>query len=68
MLLKIVKGVAIAAVLLVAVLIGIGLLLSPRFTVARNVLVAAPPDKVYALIAARAPGRSGRSGTSAIRR
>ena len=48
---RIVKFLALVVILLAAVLVGGGLLLSPQFRVERSVLVAAPPDKVYALVA-----------------
>ena len=51
MLLQFVKAIVIAAALAVAVLIAGGLVLSPKFDVARSVRVEAPPGKVYPLIA-----------------
>jgi len=48
---KIVKWLLGLVVLLALVLVGGGALLSPRFTVVRSVVVNAPPDKVYALVA-----------------
>jgi uncharacterized protein YndB with AHSA1/START domain len=51
MLLRIAKGIVIVAIVLVAVLIGGGWLLSPRFEVTRSVLVDAPPGMIYPLIA-----------------
>lgn len=51
MLVKTLKWLVIAIVALAALLYGGGLLLSPKFTVTRAVDVAAPPDKVYALVA-----------------
>ncbi|MCW5633378.1 MAG: SRPBCC family protein [Rubrivivax sp.] len=49
--LKTVKWLALAAALLALVLVGGGMLLSPRFSVTRTAQVQAPPDKVYALVA-----------------
>jgi uncharacterized protein YndB with AHSA1/START domain len=43
--------VAVLAVVLAVVLVGGGLMLSPTFTVTRSADIAAPPDKVYALVA-----------------
>jgi uncharacterized protein YndB with AHSA1/START domain len=51
MMLKIVKGVVIALAVLVAVLVFGGMLLSPKFSLSRSVLVNAAPDRVYPLIA-----------------
>lgn len=48
---KALKVLLIAAVVLLAVLVGGGLLLSPKFAVSRSVTVNAPPEKIYALIA-----------------
>ena len=48
---KILKWLLGIVVLLAAVLLIGGLMLSPKFKVERSVTVAAPPDKVYALIA-----------------
>jgi uncharacterized protein YndB with AHSA1/START domain len=47
---KIVKWLLGLVLLLAAVLLIGGLLLSPRFSVARSVTVNAPPEKVYALL------------------
>lgn len=48
---KALKRLLAAVALLLAVLLGGGLLLSPRFAVSRTVTVNAPPEKVYALVA-----------------
>ena len=48
---KALKVLLIAIVVLGAVLIGGGLLLSPKFSVSRTVTVNAAPDKIYALVA-----------------
>lgn len=48
---KLLKRLLIALLLLVALLFLGGLLLSPQFTVSRQVQIQAPPDKVYALVA-----------------
>ena len=48
---RLLKGVVILLIALVAVLVVGGLLLSPKFSVSRSVLVNAPPDRVYPLIA-----------------
>jgi uncharacterized protein YndB with AHSA1/START domain len=48
---KLLKWLAIVVVLLAAVLLLGGLLLSPKFKVTRSVLINAPVDKVYALVA-----------------
>jgi uncharacterized protein YndB with AHSA1/START domain len=48
---KIVKWLLGLLLLLAVVLVGGGLLLSPKFTVTRSVTIAAPVDKVYALVA-----------------
>jgi uncharacterized protein YndB with AHSA1/START domain len=49
---KVVLGiVALLVVVLAVVLVGGGLMLSPTFTVTRSADIAAPPDKVYALVA-----------------
>lgn len=45
------KWLAIAVLALAAVLVIGGYFLSPRFTVTRSVVVAAAPEKVYALVA-----------------
>lgn len=45
------RRIAATVLLLFALLYGIGLLLSPKFTVSRSTVVAAPADKVYGLIA-----------------
>ena len=49
--LKLLKWTAIALVGLLALLYIGGYALSPKFTAARSTRIAAPPDKVYALIA-----------------
>jgi uncharacterized protein YndB with AHSA1/START domain len=51
MVLRIVKGVVIALIVLVAVLVIGGLVLSPKFSVTRSVRIDAPPDRVYPLVA-----------------
>ena len=48
---KIVKWLLIVVLGLAAVLALGGMVLSPKFKVTRSVLVVAPPDKVYALVA-----------------
>lgn len=48
---KIVKWLLAIILLLAAVLVLGGYLISPKFVVSRSVSVAAPPDKVYALVA-----------------
>jgi len=48
---KIVKWLLAVVLLLAAVLVLGGYLLSPKFVVSRSVSIAAPPDKVYALVA-----------------
>lgn len=48
---KLLKRLLIALLLLAALLFLGGLLLSPQFTVSRQVQIQAPPDKVYALVA-----------------
>ena len=48
---KALKTLLIAVVALLALLFGVGLLLSPKFVVSRSVTVNAPPEKIYALIA-----------------
>ncbi|MBC7938721.1 MAG: hypothetical protein H7Z19_02990 [Chitinophagaceae bacterium] len=48
---KVVRRLLCGLLLLVAVLLMGGLLLSPKFSVSRSVLVSAPPDRVYPLIA-----------------
>lgn len=48
---KIVKGLLIVVAALALLLLGGGLLLPSTFTVERSVLVAAPADKVYGLVA-----------------
>jgi uncharacterized protein YndB with AHSA1/START domain len=45
------KWLAIVIVALAAVLAIGGYLISPKFSVTRSVVIAAPPDKVYALVA-----------------
>ena len=47
---KIVKALLVLILVLAAVLVLGGFLLSPKFSVARSVSIAAPPDKVYALV------------------
>lgn len=48
---KIVKWALMVLLALCAVLLVGGLLLSPKFKVARSISVSAPPEKVYALVA-----------------
>ena len=48
---KILKWILIVVLALLAVLVIGGYLLSPKFTVTRSVVVNAPADKVYALVA-----------------
>jgi len=48
---KVLKWLLIVVLALAAVLLIGGLLLSPKFTVTRSVLINAPADKVYALVA-----------------
>lgn len=48
---KILKWLVLAILALVVLLVAGGYLLSPRFTVSRSVVVNAPPEKVYALVA-----------------
>jgi uncharacterized protein YndB with AHSA1/START domain len=48
---KVVKWLLAVVLGLAAVLALGGMLLSPKFKVTRSVVVAAPPDKVYALVA-----------------
>jgi uncharacterized protein YndB with AHSA1/START domain len=47
---KFLKWLVIVLLALAALLFGGGLLLSPKFTVTRSLVVNAPPDKVYALV------------------
>lgn len=48
---KLIKWLLTVILVLAAVLVLGGYLLSPKFKVSRSVSIAAPPDKVYALIA-----------------
>jgi len=48
---KVLKWLLIVVVLLLAVLLVGGMLLSPKFAVTRSVVVNAPPEKVYPLVA-----------------
>lgn len=48
---KIVKGLLVLVLVLAAVVLLGGLLISPRFNVARSAVIAAPPEAVYALVA-----------------
>jgi uncharacterized protein YndB with AHSA1/START domain len=48
---KILKWLLIVVLALLGVLVVGGYLISPRFTVTRTVVVQAPPDKVYPLVA-----------------
>jgi uncharacterized protein YndB with AHSA1/START domain len=47
---KFIKALLVLILVLAAVLVLGGYLLSPKFSVARSVSIAAPPDKVYALV------------------
>ena len=49
---KVLKWVLIVVLSLIAILVIGGYLLSPKFTVARSVVVKAPPEKIYPLVAA----------------
>lgn len=49
---KIVKGLLVAVVVLATLLYGGGLLLSPHFTVVRSATLAAPPERLFPLVAA----------------
>jgi uncharacterized protein YndB with AHSA1/START domain len=51
MLTSLVKWLAIVVVAIAVVLVGGGYILSPTFSVTRSVVIAAPADKVYALVA-----------------
>lgn len=48
---KIVKALLMLVLVLAAVLVLGGYLISPKFSVSRSVSIAAPPDKVYGLVA-----------------
>ena len=48
---KIVKALLAVVLVLAAVLLLGGMLLSPQFSVSRSTIIAAPPAKVYALVA-----------------
>ena len=48
---KALKVLLIALVALLAVGLGVGLMLSPKFTLSRTVVINAAPDKIYALVA-----------------
>jgi len=48
---KIVKALLMLVLVLAAVLVLGGYLISPKFSVSRSVSIAAPPDKIYALVA-----------------
>ena len=48
---RILKRAAIFIVALVVLLLVVGLFLPPTFTVARSAEIAAPPEKVYAMVA-----------------
>ena len=48
---KALKVLLIAVVVLLAVGLGVGLMLSPKFTLSRTVVINAAPDKIYALVA-----------------
>ncbi len=49
---KVLKTLAIALAVLIAVLVLGGLLISPKFTAVRSITIDAAPDKIYPLIAA----------------
>lgn len=49
--LKLLKWAVIGLIALLTVLVAGGYALSPKFSVARSTTIAAPPDKVYSLIA-----------------
>ncbi|HET7773305.1 MAG TPA: SRPBCC family protein [Burkholderiaceae bacterium] len=49
---KVIKWIVIVIVALAAILVGGGYLLSPKFTVTRSTIIQAPPEAVYALVAA----------------
>ncbi len=49
---KVIKWILIVVVALAAILVGGGYLLSPKFTVTRSTSIQAPPEAVYALVAA----------------
>lgn len=51
MLVKALKALLILVLLLAAVLVVGGFVLSPKFSVSRSVVIGAPADKVYALLA-----------------
>jgi len=48
---KIVKALLMLVLVLAAVLVLGGYLISPKFSVSRSVSIAAPPDKIYGLVA-----------------
>ena len=48
---KVLKWLLLVILALIVVLFAGGYLLSPKFTVSRSVLVAAPPDRIYPLVA-----------------
>jgi uncharacterized protein YndB with AHSA1/START domain len=48
---KIVKALLVLVLVLAALLVLGGYLISPKFSVSRSVNIAAPPDKIYALVA-----------------
>ncbi len=48
---SLIKWLAIVVLALAAVLVIGGWFISPKFSVTRSVVIAAPPDKVYALVA-----------------
>lgn len=49
---KLLKWLAIVAIGLAVVVVGGGYLISPTFTVTRSLVVDAPPEKIYPLVAA----------------
>jgi hypothetical protein len=77
---KLIKVLLSIVAVLAVVLLGGGLMLSSKFTVTRSADIAAPPDKVYALVASprewnrwavwhqRAPAGRGRAPAKATAR
>ena len=53
---------------MIAVLLIGGTFLLSKFSVSRSVQIAAPPEKIYPLVADPRAGKSGTPGTSATRR
>jgi uncharacterized protein YndB with AHSA1/START domain len=50
-LMKIIKILLVAAVVLMAIVLAGGMVLSPRFTVVRTVVIDAPAERIYPLVA-----------------